>query len=221
VADATATEPRPARPAAPPNPEQVTGWVTGAVLLALTTFLVYPVALVFGTIDTVTAVVNDLSRLALLGWAAAALRRLLRLGRWLWAAEFAALLVLAAAAFSASWQPVPATPAHLVALHRHDLSQLAGAYRAGHLHGTPLLAPPIRTLSYDGRAHPECGFTGHDPAARVCALYLPSWRDWRAERGTGLAYFPTRPDPTTAIATAAGDLGSPVQDLGGGWWWIA
>jgi hypothetical protein len=203
------------------NPEQVTGWLAGAVLLALTTFLVYPVVLVVGTVNTVTAVVTDLSWLALLAWAAAALRILRRRRRWLWAAEFATLVVLAAAALGTSWQPVPATPARLVALHRHDLSQLAAAYRAGQLHGDPLLTPPIRTLSYDGRAHPECGFTGHDPAARVCALYLPSWQDWRAERGTGLAYFPTRPDPTTVITTAAGDLGSPAQDLGGGWWWIA
>ncbi|RSN01951.1 hypothetical protein DMB42_37970 [Nonomuraea sp. WAC 01424] len=51
-------------------------------------------------------------------------------------------------------------------------------------------------------------------------LYLPVFEDWRAETGSGIAHLPAPPTSRTLVQTASGDLGSPVRDLGDGWWWV-
>ncbi|WP_446218643.1 hypothetical protein [Micromonospora sp. IBHARD004] len=69
--------------------------------------------------------------------------------------------------------------------------------------------------------HRRCD--GRDPASEAltnCALYLTAWQNWRGESGVGFAFYPTPPRPDTLLATAMGDMGSPVRELGDGWWWV-
>jgi hypothetical protein len=94
--------------------------------------------------------------------------------------------------------------------HRTALAALAEDYRAGHLHGDLTLPGDVRPLCRSGFAY-----------ATDTALFVQLWQNWRAESGTGLAYFPTRPGPATSIPTAEGDLGQPRRELGDGWWWVA
>jgi hypothetical protein len=85
--------------------------------------------------------------------------------------------------------------------HRTAFAELARDYRAGRLDGT---------LCRSGFAY-----------AGPTAMFVQMWQNWRAESGTGLAYF-ARPSTTaTTIATAEGDVGQPRREVGDGWWWVA
>lgn len=94
--------------------------------------------------------------------------------------------------------------------HRAALADLAWDYRAGHLDGSVTLPADVRSLSPSGFA-----YAGRD------VLFVQMWQNWRAESGTGLAYFTKPPTPTTVIPTASGDVGHPLREVGDGWWWVA
>jgi len=94
--------------------------------------------------------------------------------------------------------------------HRVALAELAEDYRTGRLEGEFTLPPDLRSLSPSGFAY-----------ATPTALFVQMWQNWRAESGTGLAYFSTPPTEQTMIATAAGDNGRPQREVGDGWWWVA
>jgi hypothetical protein len=94
--------------------------------------------------------------------------------------------------------------------HRTGLAQLAGEYRAGRLDGRLTLPPGLRSISPSGYAY-----------ATPTALYIQLWQNWRAESGTGLAYFADPPTAQTRIATADGDTGYPQHEVGDGWWWVS
>ncbi|MEU7986691.1 hypothetical protein AB0B56_17665 [Streptosporangium canum] len=92
-------------------------------------------------------------------------------------------------------------------LHRDEFAALAAAYD----NREPLVVPWwMEYLSIDGQVRRQGD-----------VLYLPVFEDaWRAETGVGIAHLSGPPDSQTIIQTAAGDIGSPVRDLGGGWWWV-
>jgi hypothetical protein len=94
--------------------------------------------------------------------------------------------------------------------HRTGLARLAADYRAGRLNGDVTLPPDVRSLCPSGFAY-----------ATPTALFVQMWQNWRAESGTGLAYFAAPPTPATAIQTAEGDTGRPQREVGDGWWWVA
>ena len=52
-------------------------------------------------------------------------------------------------------------------------------------------------------------------------LFVQVWQNWRAESGTGFAYFTGPPAAGTMISTASGDLGEPLREVGDGRWWVA
>jgi hypothetical protein len=93
--------------------------------------------------------------------------------------------------------------------HRTALIKLAQDYRAGRLDDNLILPPDVRSLSPSGFAY----------AGRT-VLFVQMWQDWRAESGTGLAYFIDPPTAETDITTASGDLGKPQREVGDGWWWV-
>ncbi|MEU4243305.1 hypothetical protein [Actinoplanes sp. NPDC026619] len=72
---------------------------------------------------------------------------------------------------------------------------------------------PSATAAWSGR--------GLLHAASPTVLFVQLWQDWRAESGTGLAYFAEPPTTPTPITTASGDLGHPKREVGDGWWWVA
>ncbi|MFB9209021.1 hypothetical protein ACFFV7_48100 [Nonomuraea spiralis] len=91
-------------------------------------------------------------------------------------------------------------------LHRDEFAALV----AEHESGRPLTVPWwMKYLSMDGQVQQQ----GE-------VLYLPVFEDWRAETGSGIAHLPAPPTSRTLVQTASGDLGSPVRDLGDGWWWV-
>ncbi|MGI5493123.1 hypothetical protein [Microtetraspora malaysiensis] len=92
-------------------------------------------------------------------------------------------------------------------LHREEFAALVAA----HENNRPLIVPGwMEYLSIDGQVRQQGQI-----------LYLPVFEDpWRAETGAGIAYLPGTPDSQTIVQTAAGDVGSPVRDLGNGWWWV-
>ncbi|MEU4421106.1 hypothetical protein AB0F81_10790 [Actinoplanes sp. NPDC024001] len=51
-------------------------------------------------------------------------------------------------------------------------------------------------------------------------LFVQTWQNWRAESGTGLAYFAGPPAAGTRITTASGDFGHPQREVGDGWWGV-
>jgi len=112
--------------------------------------------------------------------------------------------------------PRPLSPTEYVdrqyRAHRTALAALARDYRAGRLDGTGTLTLPdgVRDLSPSGFAY-----------AGPTALFVQMWQNWRAESGTGLAYFLQPPAADTSITTAEGDLGQPRREVGDGWWWVA
>ncbi|WP_145831023.1 hypothetical protein [Actinoplanes teichomyceticus] len=93
--------------------------------------------------------------------------------------------------------------------HRTALIELARDYRAGRLAGDLTLPPGVRSLSPSGFAY-----------ADRTVLFVQMWQDWRAESGTGLAYFADPPTAETSITTASGDRGQPQREVGDGWWWV-
>jgi hypothetical protein len=95
-------------------------------------------------------------------------------------------------------------------LHRAALTELVEDYRAGRLDGGLTLPADMRTLC-------PSGFAYADPAV----LFVQLWQDWRAESGTGLAYFAEQPTRRTPVTTASGDFGYPKREVGDGWWWVA
>jgi hypothetical protein len=94
--------------------------------------------------------------------------------------------------------------------HRTALAELAEEYRAGRLTGSVSLPPDLRSLSPSGYAY-----------ASPTEVYVQMWQNWRAESGTGLAYFAAPPTAQMTITTAEGDTGHPQREVGGGWWWVA
>ncbi|WP_371781785.1 hypothetical protein [Streptosporangium subroseum] len=92
-------------------------------------------------------------------------------------------------------------------LHREEFAALVAKNESGR----PLTVPWwMEYLSIDGQVRQQ------GPV-----LYLPVFEDsWRAETGSGIAHLPDLPDSRTLVQTAAGDMGSPVRDLGNGWWWV-
>jgi hypothetical protein len=104
-----------------------------------------------------------------------------------------------------------------VDIHRGALAELAAQHRAGELDDDVQLPLRMRYLSLDGRAHVEHMIGGHQSND---ALYIPVWRDWRHEKGLGLAHFVGPPPADAAVQTAAGDAGQPTRSLGDGWWWV-
>ena len=95
-------------------------------------------------------------------------------------------------------------------LHRAALAELVEGYRAGRLDGELTLPADLRSLCPSGFAY-----------ASPTVLFVQLWQNWRAESGTGLAYFAEPPTEPTPITTASGDLGYPKREVGDGWWWVA
>jgi len=95
-------------------------------------------------------------------------------------------------------------------LHRAALAELVEGYRAGRLDGGLTLPAGMRSLCPSGFAY-----------ASPTVLFVQLWQNWRAESGTGLAYFPEPPIESAPITTAPGDLGYPKREVGDGWWWVA
>ena len=94
-------------------------------------------------------------------------------------------------------------------LHRAALAELVESYRAGRLDGGLALPADMRSLCPSGFAY-----------ASPTVLFVQLWQNWRAESGTGLAYFAEPPTEPTPITTASGDLGYPKREVGDGWWWV-
>ena len=95
-------------------------------------------------------------------------------------------------------------------LHRAALAHLVEGYRAGRFDGELTLPADMRSLCPSGFAY-----------ASPTVLFVQLWQNWRAESGTGLAYFAEPPTEPTPITTASGDLGYPKREVGDGWWWVA
>jgi hypothetical protein len=94
--------------------------------------------------------------------------------------------------------------------HRSGLAALAADYRAGRLQGDVSLPPAVKGLSPSGFAY-----------ATDTTLFVQMWQNWRAESGTGLAYFADPPSRDATVTTAEGDTGHPRREVGDGWWWVA
>ena len=95
--------------------------------------------------------------------------------------------------------------------HRTALVELAEDYRAGRLpNGSLSLPPDLHSLCSSGWAY-----------ATSTEVFVQAWQDWRAERGTGFAYFAGPPTGRTGIWTAEGDTGRPQREMGDGWWFVA
>jgi hypothetical protein len=164
-----------------------------------------------------------------LGWAcvigvpAVVLIRRARQRTWRSASVFGGLLVVGGLGLWTVGFP-QASPEGQFRQHRNDLARLAADYRAGRIAanedtdvGLPLR---LRFMSIDGHAHRRCRDAEQLSEPAACPLYLPAWQNWRAESGTGFAYYPTEPGPQASLVTAAGDVGVPVRELGDGWWWV-
>jgi hypothetical protein len=188
------------------------GWVGVVVAYRL----VLPV---FGVLSPVTCSAIWAGWLWVIGVPVVAAIRLAARQVWWPAASVSTLAVLAAAGL---WTvgPPELTPEGQFRQHRGDMQRLAAGFRIGLFDGDGALPWRMRSLSIDGHAHRRCGFTEMVVGRRDCALYLPAWQDWRAESGTGFAYYPTGPGPDASIVTAAGDIGKPSRELGDGWWWV-
>jgi hypothetical protein len=98
---------------------------------------------------------------------------------------------------------------HEYRAHRTALSELAQDYRAGRLDGSLTLPHDLDSLCPSGFAY----------ASRT-VLFVQMWQNWRAESGTGLAYFAAPPAADTSVTTASGDRGRPQRQVGDGWWWV-
>lgn len=177
----------------------------------------------FGVLSPVTWVLSWCGWIWVLGGASLALFGSVRRRNWWSVSVFGALAVLAGSGLWALGLP-QSSPDGQFRQHRNELGRLAADYRAGRLtwgeEADSALPLRLRFASIDGRAYRRCGTTDSDAEPPLCALYLPAWQNWRAENGTGIAYYPREPGPDAAIMTAAGDIGVPVKELGDGWWWV-
>lgn len=99
---------------------------------------------------------------------------------------------------------------HRYRLHQAALADLAEGYRAGRLDGELTLPADLRSLCPSGFA-----YAGPD------VMFVQLWQNWRAESGTGLAYFAEPPTGAMSVTTASGDVGHPKWEVGDGWWWVA
>nr|GID84100.1 hypothetical protein Ade03nite_30240 [Actinoplanes derwentensis] len=128
-----------------------------------------------------------------------------------WGVAVVSLCLAAAAVVVVSRQDSQIFPVdHRYRLHRAALAELAEGYRAGRLNGELTLPADMRSLC-------PSGFAYADPTV----LFVQLWQNWRAESGTGLAYFAEPPTEPTPVTTASGDLGYPKREVGDGWWWVA
>ncbi|GIE89523.1 hypothetical protein [Actinoplanes regularis] len=128
-----------------------------------------------------------------------------------WGVAVVSLCLAAAAFVVVSRQDSQVYPVdYRYRLHRAALAELAKDYRAGHLNGGLTLPADMRSLCPSGVAY-----------ATPTVLFIQLWQNWRAESGTGLAYFAEPPTESTVIETAWGDQGYPQREVGDGWWWVA
>jgi hypothetical protein len=191
--------------------------VLGWLVLAASYYLVLPL---FGVLSTVTWALVSLCWLWVVGVPVLVAGRLVRRRAVRPMVAWSLVAVLAGALL---WTlgPPHRTPEGQFGQHRGDLLRLAADYRAGRIGGGTALPWRLRFLSVDGQAHRRCGSADPPTGRKDCALFLLLWQDWRAESGTGLAYYPTRPRPDASIVTAEGDIGTPVRELGAGWWVVS
>lgn len=196
------------------------GWLVaeaaGWLALAGSYYLVRPV---FGVLSATTWVVVGACWVWVIGVPLVGLVRLAVRRLWTGAAALLALAVVAGGALWMTGWP-QRTPEASFQQHREAMVDLAARYRAGKLGESAELPWRLRLLSLDGQAHRRCSSSDRQTGARECALYLPAWQDWRAENGNGFAYYPTPPGTGATIVTADGDTGTPVRELGDGWWWV-
>ncbi|XVU22826.1 hypothetical protein ACQPZJ_36975 [Actinoplanes sp. CA-054009] len=128
-----------------------------------------------------------------------------------WGAALVSLvLATAAGVVAVALNPQIGTVDHQYGAHRGELAELVQEYRAGRLGGDWELPSDLHLLCPSGFAY-----------ANSTVLFVQMWQDWRAESGTGLAYFAAPPTERTAITTAEGDTGRPEREVGDGWWWVA
>lgn len=128
-----------------------------------------------------------------------------------WGVAVVSLCLAAAALVVVSRQDSQVYPVdHRYQLHRAALAELADDYRAGRLNGELSLPADLRSLCPSGFAY-----------ADRAVLFVQLWQNWRAESGTGLAYFAEPPTEPTPVTTASGDFGYPEREVGDGWWWVA
>jgi hypothetical protein len=128
-----------------------------------------------------------------------------------WGVALVSLCLAAAAAVVVSRQDSQIYPVdYRYRLHRAALAELVDGYRAGRLTGELSLPADMRSLCPSGFAY-----------AGPKVLFVQLWQNWRAESGTGLAYFAVPPTEPTPVTTASGDLGYPKREGGDGWWWVA
>lgn len=128
-----------------------------------------------------------------------------------WGVAVVSLCLAAAAFVVVSRQDSQVYPVdYRYQLHRAALGELVEGYRAGRLDGELTLPADMRSLCPSGFAY-----------ASPTVLFVQLWQNWRAESGTGLAYFAEPPTGPTPITTASGDLGYPKREVGDGWWWVA
>lgn len=107
------------------------------------------------------------------------------------------------------------------AMHRSHFDKLAEAHNAGAIVDSTQLPFTMRYFSLDGKVHLQTPIEmGKGYTDKPDVLYIPIWRNWRAENGFGLVHFrfSAQPGPRIELMTASGDFGEPVRYLGGGWW---
>ncbi|KUL29699.1 hypothetical protein [Actinoplanes awajinensis] len=136
---------------------------------------------------------------------------LIACARGSWGVAVVSLCLAAAAFVVVSRQDSQVYPVdYRYRLHRAALTELVEGYRAGRLDGALTLPADIRSLCPSGFAY-----------AGPTVLFVQLWQNWRAESGTGLAYFAEPPTAQTTVTTAEGDNGHPQREVGDGWWWVA
>jgi hypothetical protein len=127
-----------------------------------------------------------------------------------WGVAAVSLCLAAVAVVVVSRQDSQAYPVdYRYRLHRAALAELVEGYRAGRLDGELTLPADVRSLCPSGFAY-----------ATPTVMFVQLWQNWRAESGTGLAYFAVPPTKPTPITTASGDLGYPKREVADGWWWV-
>jgi hypothetical protein len=128
-----------------------------------------------------------------------------------WGVAVVSLCLAAAAVVVVSRQDSQIYPVdYRYRLHQAALAELVEGYWAGRLTGELTLPADLRSPCPSGFAY-----------ASPTVMFVQLWQNWRAESGTGLAYFAVPPTKPTPITTASGDLGYPKREVGDGWWWVA